>query len=76
MIATGSVPALAPIEGAGRCLRYSTIDDATRLGDAVKDVTLVPGCRFAQRFGRPPSSPPLPAPPCRLPASFSRTAPA
>ena len=45
VIATGSAPALAPIEGEGRCLSYSTIDDATRLGDAVKDVTRVLGRR-------------------------------
>lgn len=45
VIATGSAPAQAPIEGEGRCLSYSTIDDATRLGDAVKDVTRVLGRR-------------------------------
>ncbi len=45
VIATGSAPALEPIEGAGRCLSYSTIDDASRLGDAVKDVTRVLGRR-------------------------------
>src|SRR6478752_4680834 len=45
VIATGSAPVLAPIEGAARCLSYSTIDDATRLGDAVKDVTRVLGRR-------------------------------
>lgn len=45
VIATGSAPALAPIEGAGRCLSYATIDDATRLGDAVRDVTRVLGRR-------------------------------
>ena len=45
VIATGSTPALAPIEGAGRCLSYSTIDDAIRLGEAVKDVTRVLGRR-------------------------------
>jgi 3-phenylpropionate/trans-cinnamate dioxygenase ferredoxin reductase subunit len=45
VIATGSSPAAAPLEGAGRCLRYSTIDDATVLGEAVKDVTRVLGRR-------------------------------
>lgn len=45
VIATGSAPALAPIEGSGRCLNYSTIDDAGTLGDAVKDVTRVLGRR-------------------------------
>src|SRR5450830_303163 len=45
VIATGSAPALAPIEGSGRCLNYATIDDATTLGDAVKDVTRVLGRR-------------------------------
>ena len=45
VIATGSAPALAPIEGSGRCLSYSTIDDAGNLGDAVKDVTRVLGRR-------------------------------
>lgn len=45
VIATGSSPEGAPLEGAGRCLSYSTIDDATRLGEAVKDVTRVLGRR-------------------------------
>ena len=45
VIATGSAPALAPIEGSGWCLSYSTIDDAGTLGDAVKDVTRVLGRR-------------------------------
>ncbi|HET8879159.1 MAG TPA: FAD-dependent oxidoreductase [Arthrobacter sp.] len=45
VIATGSAPALAPIEGSARCLNYATIDDATTLGDAVKDVTRVLGRR-------------------------------
>ena len=45
VIATGSSPEGAPFEGAGRCLSYSTIDDATRLGEAVKDVTRVLGRR-------------------------------
>lgn len=45
VIATGSAPAEAPVEGAGRCLSYSTIDDAARLGEAVKDVTRVLGRR-------------------------------
>ena len=45
VIATGSAPAESPVEGAGRCLSYSTIDDAAKLGDAVKDVTRVLGRR-------------------------------
>ena len=45
VIATGSAPAEAPVEGAARCLSYSTIDDAARLGEAVKDVTRVLGRR-------------------------------
>ncbi|WP_427133160.1 FAD-dependent oxidoreductase [Pseudarthrobacter sp. S9] len=45
VIATGSAPAETPVEGAGRCLSYSTIDDAGRLGDAVRDVTRVLGRR-------------------------------
>jgi NAD(P)H-nitrite reductase large subunit len=39
VIATGSAPVAAPVEGAGRCLSYSTIDDATRIGEAVREVT-------------------------------------
>ncbi len=45
VIATGSSPAHAPLEGSGRCLSYATIDDAHRLGDAVKDITRVLGRR-------------------------------
>jgi 3-phenylpropionate/trans-cinnamate dioxygenase ferredoxin reductase subunit len=45
VIATGSAPAAAPVEGAGRCLNYSTIDDANGLGEAVQDVTRVLGRR-------------------------------
>ena len=45
VIATGSSPAGAPLAGEGRCLNYSTIDDAAGLGDAVKDVTRVLGRR-------------------------------
>lgn len=45
VIATGSSPAGAPLDGAGRCLSYSTIDDASGLGEAVKDVTRVLGRR-------------------------------
>ena len=45
VIATGSAPAETPVEGAARCLSYSTIDDAVRLGEAVKDVTRVLGRR-------------------------------
>jgi hypothetical protein len=33
------------VDGAGRCLSYSTIDDAARIGDAVKEVTRVLGRR-------------------------------
>jgi 3-phenylpropionate/trans-cinnamate dioxygenase ferredoxin reductase subunit len=39
VIATGSAPASSPVAGAGRCLSYSTIDDAGRIGAAVKEVT-------------------------------------
>ena len=45
VIATGSSPAGAPLAGEGRCLSYSTIDDAAGLGEAVKDVTRVLGRR-------------------------------
>lgn len=45
VIATGSAPAESPIEGSGRCLSYSTIDDAAKIGDAVKEVTRVLGRR-------------------------------
>lgn len=45
VIATGSAPAFSPVAGAGRCLSYSTIDDAARIGDAVKEVTRVLGRR-------------------------------
>lgn len=45
VIATGSAPALSPVDGASRCLSYSTIDDAARIGDAVKEVTRVLGRR-------------------------------
>ena len=45
VIATGSSPAGAPLAGEGRCLNYSTIDDAAGLGEAVKDVTRVLGRR-------------------------------
>ena len=46
VIATGSAPVASPVEGASRCLSYSTIDDAARIGDAVKEVT--------QELGRRP----------------------
>ncbi len=39
VIATGSAPVASPVAGAGRCLSYSTIDDAARIGDAVREVT-------------------------------------
>lgn len=45
IIATGASPAHAPVDGSGRCLSYATIDDAGRLGDAVKDITKVLGRR-------------------------------
>lgn len=45
VIATGSSPAASPLDGAGRCLTYSTIDDADRLGEAIKDATGVLGRR-------------------------------
>jgi 3-phenylpropionate/trans-cinnamate dioxygenase ferredoxin reductase subunit len=45
VIATGASPAGAPLEGAGQCLSYSTIDDANGLGEAVKDVTRALGRR-------------------------------
>lgn len=39
VIATGSAPVASPVEGANRCLSYSTIDDASRIGEAVKEIT-------------------------------------
>ncbi|UKA55727.1 FAD-dependent oxidoreductase [Arthrobacter sp. FW305-BF8] len=45
VIATGSAPVDAPVEGSGRCLSYSTIDDAAKIGHAVKEVTRVLGRR-------------------------------
>lgn len=39
VIATGSAPVASPVEGANRCLSYSTIDDAGRIGEAVKEIT-------------------------------------
>jgi 3-phenylpropionate/trans-cinnamate dioxygenase ferredoxin reductase component len=39
VIATGSAPVASPVEGADRCLSYSTIDDAARIGEAVSEVT-------------------------------------
>ncbi|MGX1161811.1 pyridine nucleotide-disulfide oxidoreductase [Arthrobacter sp. SLBN-100] len=39
VIATGSAPVASPVEGANRCLSYSTIDDAARIGEAVSEVT-------------------------------------
>ncbi|PTT64262.1 FAD-dependent oxidoreductase [Arthrobacter sp. HMWF013] len=39
VIATGSAPLDAPVEGSGHCLSYSTIDDAARIGEAVMDIT-------------------------------------
>ncbi|MFF2844543.1 FAD-dependent oxidoreductase [Paenarthrobacter sp. NPDC057981] len=45
VIATGSAPALPPVEGADAVLNYSTIDDAASIGEAVKDVTRSVGRR-------------------------------
>ncbi|MFW0773662.1 FAD-dependent oxidoreductase [Paenarthrobacter nitroguajacolicus] len=45
VIATGSAPALPPVEGAESSLSYSTIDDAANIGEAVKDVTRLVGRR-------------------------------
>lgn len=39
VIATGSAPVASPMEGANRCLSYSTIDDAARIGEAVSAVS-------------------------------------
>ncbi len=46
VIATGSAPVANPVEGAGQCLSYSTIDDAARVGEAVSQV--------ARELGRRP----------------------
>ncbi|CAN7434960.1 FAD-dependent oxidoreductase [Pseudarthrobacter oxydans] len=46
VIATGSAPVASPVEGAGACLSYSTIDDAARIGEAVSEV--------ARELGRRP----------------------
>ncbi|MGX9901842.1 FAD-dependent oxidoreductase [Arthrobacter sp. SA17] len=45
VIATGSAPVHSPVDGSTRCLSYSTIDDAGRIGEAVKEVTRVLGRR-------------------------------
>ena len=45
VIATGSAPAHSPVDGSSRCLSYSTIDDAAKIGAAVKEVTRVLGRR-------------------------------
>ncbi|MBT2548470.1 FAD-dependent oxidoreductase [Arthrobacter sp. ISL-65] len=45
VIATGSAPVDSPVDGSGRCLSYSTIDDAAKIGRAVKEVTRVLGRR-------------------------------
>jgi NAD(P)H-nitrite reductase large subunit len=45
VIATGSAPVHSPVDGSSRCLSYSTIDDAARIGDAVNEVTRVLGRR-------------------------------
>jgi 3-phenylpropionate/trans-cinnamate dioxygenase ferredoxin reductase component len=46
VIATGSAAVASPVEGAGQCLSYSTIDDAARVGEAVSQV--------ARELGRRP----------------------
>ncbi|UEL29672.1 FAD-dependent oxidoreductase [Pseudarthrobacter sp. L1SW] len=46
VIATGSAPVASPVQGAGQCLSYSTIDDAARVGEAVSQV--------ARELGRRP----------------------
>ena len=45
VIATGSAPVHSPVDGSSRCLSYSTIDDAAKIGDAIKEVTRVLGRR-------------------------------
>lgn len=45
VIATGSAPVHSPVDGSSRCLSYSTIDDAVKIGAAVKEVTRVLGRR-------------------------------
>ncbi|BCW51315.1 FAD-dependent oxidoreductase [Arthrobacter sp. StoSoilB13] len=45
VIATGSAPSLPPVVGAEASLSYSTIDDATDIGEAVKNVTRIVGRR-------------------------------
>ncbi|WP_426998662.1 FAD-dependent oxidoreductase [Pseudarthrobacter sp. N5] len=45
VIATGSAAADSPVAGAHGCLSYSTIDDAARIGAAVKEVTRLLGRR-------------------------------
>lgn len=45
VIATGASSAHPPIGGSRRCLSYATIDDATGLGEAVKDITRALGRR-------------------------------
>lgn len=45
VIATGSAPVHSPVDGSSRCLSYSTIDDAAKIGAAVKEVTRVLGRR-------------------------------
>jgi NAD(P)H-nitrite reductase large subunit len=45
VIATGSAPQQAPVEGSDHCLSYSTIDDAARIGSAVKDLSAELGRR-------------------------------
>ena len=45
VIATGSTPVQAPVEGSDNCLSYSTIDDAARIGTAVKELSTELGRR-------------------------------
>lgn len=45
VIATGSAPTFPPVAGSEASLRYSTIDDAANIGEAIKEVTRVVGRR-------------------------------
>ncbi|WP_285243668.1 FAD-dependent oxidoreductase [Pseudarthrobacter sp. fls2-241-R2A-127] len=39
VIATGSAPVASPVDGAGQCLSYATIDDAPRIAEGVQEIT-------------------------------------
>jgi 3-phenylpropionate/trans-cinnamate dioxygenase ferredoxin reductase subunit len=74
VIATGSAPVESPVDGAGRCLSYSTIDDAATIGHAVKEVTRVLGRRpLGIWWARVP--PPDRPKRCSAPAASGRSAP-